>query len=124
MAICLHLYLCSVQHGIVLSYGITLLTLSGLRSLMRDTRFVVLAAGGAHAQYKGVLCRAIGKFSKDDNTVAAKEEKEEAEHAQGIAKHDVFGMSIKAKDVDDEGDVRAVDTNLQVICGSVMQRAA
>ena len=46
--------------------------------------------------------------------MAAKEEKEEQEHAQGIAKHDVFGMSIKAKDVDDEGDVRAIDTNLQV----------
>ena len=58
--------------------------------------------------------RAIGKFSKDDKTVAAKEEKEEQEHAQGIAKHDVFGMSIKAKDVDDEGDVRAIDANLQV----------
>ena len=59
-------------------------------------------------------CRAIGVMNKKDDTVAAKEEKEEEEHRKGIAKHDVFGMSIKAKDVGDEGDVRAIDTSLQV----------
>lgn len=55
-------------------------------------------------------------MDKKDNTVAAKEEKEEEEHKKGIAKHDVFGMSIKAKDVGNDGDVRATDTNLQVSC--------
>ena len=53
-------------------------------------------------------------MNKKDDTVAAKEEKEDEEHKQGIAKHDVFGMSIKAKDIGDDGDVRAVDTNSQV----------
>ena len=58
-------------------------------------------------------CRSIGVFDKND-TVSEKEEREEEEHRQGIAKHDVFGMSIKAKDVGDDGDVRAMDTNMQV----------
>ena len=61
-----------------------------------------------------IACRAIGVMNKKDDTVAAKEEKEEEEHRKGIAKHDVFGMSIKAKDVGDDGDVRAIDKSLQV----------
>ena len=60
----------------------------------------------------GKHCRSIGVFDNKD-TVSEKQEKEEEEHKQGIAKHDVFGMSIKAKDVDEDGDVRATDTNMQ-----------
>lgn len=59
-------------------------------------------------------CRSIGVFDKKGTDDTAKHEREEEEHAQGIARHDVFGMSIKAKDVGDEGDVRAVDTNMKV----------
>lgn len=67
-------------------------------------------------------------ISNKDDTVAAKEEKEEEEHKKGIAKHDVFGMSIKAKDVGDDGDVRATDTNMQVrsqhgFCGAAFHAA-
>ncbi len=53
-------------------------------------------------------------FDKKDTDDNVKHEREEEEHAQGIARHDVFGMSIKAKDVGDEGDVRAMDTNMKV----------
>ncbi len=53
-------------------------------------------------------------FDKKDTDDNAKHEREEEEHAQGIARHDVFGMSIKARDVGDEGDVRAMDTNMKV----------
>ena len=59
-------------------------------------------------------CRSIGVFDKNDTDDNAKHEREEEEHAQGIARHDVFGMSIKAKDVGDEGDVRAMDTSMKV----------
>lgn len=58
--------------------------------------------------------RSIGVFDKKDTDDGVKQEKEEQEHEQGIAKHDVFGMSIKAKDVGDDGDVRAMDTNMKV----------
>ena len=58
--------------------------------------------------------RSIGVFDKKDTDDNAKLEREEEEHRQGIAKHDVFGMSIKAKDVGDDGDVRALDSNMQV----------
>ncbi len=53
-------------------------------------------------------------FDKKDTDDNAKHESEEEEHAHGIARHDVFGMSIKAKDVGDEGDVRAMDTDMKV----------
>ncbi len=53
-------------------------------------------------------------FDKKDTDDDAKHEREEEEHAQGIARHDVFGMSIKAKDAGDEGDVRAMDTDMNV----------
>ncbi|DBA80625.1 TPA: hypothetical protein ACH3X1_007875 [Trebouxia sp. C0004] len=69
------------------------------------------AISGMLAQSKG---RSIGMLDKKDTDDNAKHEEEEQEHAQGIARHDVFGMSIKAKDVGDEGDVRAVDTNMKV----------
>ncbi|DBA69283.1 TPA: hypothetical protein ACH3X2_012955 [Trebouxia sp. C0005] len=69
------------------------------------------AISGMLAQSKG---RSIGVFDKKGTDDTAKHEREEEEHAQGIARHDVFGMSIKAKDVGDEGDVRAVDTNMKV----------
>lgn len=59
-------------------------------------------------------CRSIGVFDKKDKDEGAKQEREEEEHKQGVAKHDVFGMSIKAKDVGDDGDVRALDTSMQV----------
>lgn len=59
-------------------------------------------------------CRSIGVFDKKDTDDSAKHEREEEEHAEGIAKHDVFGMSVKAKDVGNEGDVRALDTNMKV----------
>ena len=58
--------------------------------------------------------RSIGVFDKKDKDEGAKQEREEEEHKQGVAKHDVFGMSIKAKDVGDDGDVRALDTSMQV----------
>ena len=60
-------------------------------------------------------CRSIGVFDKDTDE-GSKQEREEEEHKQGIAKHDVFGMSVKAKDVSNDGDVRALDTSMQVIC--------
>lgn len=59
-------------------------------------------------------CRSIGVFDKKDKDEGAKQEREDEEHRQGVAKHDVFGMSIKAKDVGDDGDVRAMDTSMQV----------
>lgn len=59
-------------------------------------------------------CRSIGVLDKKDTDEGSKQEREEEEHKQGIAKHDVFGMNIKAKDVGDEGDVRAMDTSMQV----------
>ena len=59
-------------------------------------------------------CRSIGVFDKKDTDEGSKHEREEEEHKKGIAKHDVFGMSIKAKDVGDDGDVRAMDTSMQV----------
>ena len=55
-------------------------------------------------------------FDKKDTDDGSKQEREEEEHKQGIAKHDVFGMSIKAKDVGNDGDVRAMDTSMQVPC--------
>ena len=58
--------------------------------------------------------RSIGVFDKKDTEDSSKQEQEEEEHRRGIAKHDVFGMSIKAKDVGDDGDVRALDANMQV----------
>lgn len=70
------------------------------------------AISGMLAQSKG---RSIGVFDKNDTDDNAKHEREEEEHAQGIARHDVFGMSIKAKDVGDEGDVRAMDTSMQAL---------
>lgn len=70
------------------------------------------AISGMLAQSKG---RSIGVFDKKDTDDAAKLEREEEEHRQGIAKHDVFGMSIKAKDVGDDGDVRALDSNMQAM---------
>ncbi|KAL0037994.1 hypothetical protein WJX79_008926 [Trebouxia sp. C0005] len=70
------------------------------------------AISGMLAQSKG---RSIGVFDKKGTDDTAKHEREEEEHAQGIARHDVFGMSIKAKDVGDEGDVRAVDTNMKAL---------
>ncbi|KAL0036893.1 hypothetical protein WJX77_003943 [Trebouxia sp. C0004] len=70
------------------------------------------AISGMLAQSKG---RSIGMLDKKDTDDNAKHEEEEQEHAQGIARHDVFGMSIKAKDVGDEGDVRAVDTNMKAL---------
>lgn len=70
------------------------------------------AISGMLAQSKG---RSIGVFDKKDTDDGVKQEKEEQEHEQGIAKHDVFGMSIKAKDVGDDGDVRAMDTNMKAL---------
>lgn len=70
------------------------------------------AISGMLAQSKG---RSIGVFDKNDTDDNAKHEREEEEHAQGIARHDVFGMSIKAKDVGDEGDVRAMDTSMKAL---------
>ncbi|KAL3145914.1 hypothetical protein ABBQ38_015281 [Trebouxia sp. C0009 RCD-2024] len=70
------------------------------------------AISGMLAQSKG---RSIGVFDKKDKDEGAKQEREEEEHKQGVAKHDVFGMSIKAKDVGDDGDVRALDTSMQAI---------
>lgn len=58
--------------------------------------------------------RSIGVIDKKDTDDGSKQEREEEEHKQGIAKHDVFGMNIKAKDVGDDGDVRAMDTSMQV----------
>lgn len=59
-------------------------------------------------------CRSIGVLDKKGTDDVSKQEREEEEHKQGIAKHDVFGMNIKAKDVGDDGDVRAMDTSMQV----------
>lgn len=58
--------------------------------------------------------RSIGVFDKKDTDEGSRQEREEEEHKQGIAKHDVFGMSVKAKDVSNDGDVRALDTSMQV----------
>ena len=65
--------------------------------------------------YASLEYRSIGVIDKKDTDDGSKQEKEEEEHKQGIAKHDVFGMNIKAKDVGDDGDVRAMDTSMQVL---------